>query len=858
MNLFSKIKVNSFVFSLLFIVLPLIVAMYFLLSWAHEYFIFLGNRLDVHFLIVSIGILSGVILYYTRLRGIILILILFLLLQLILSFIGDFISSNEIDYFFHLHHLNIKLFLFFFACLVSYSFINTRLSSIIISSLLVVVTLYLLIHTNELSSKWSFIRILILFISLCSVLLYSIFIQKKHEYIFTHDSISFQKTYGESLLFIFLLIIISGLHIWFFESEIIDTWKKMTKEYELGTTESIEQQGENGVRINDKSKLSGSNSRSNELLLVAYIDNFFEGTDFPNPLYLTAFYYSHFDSLTETFQRVDDMPDKDLFTPDPTSIPLYFTQTDSSVLTMVKNNQMMKTVDVEVYNRKLESYQFIAPSTAFSIQPIAIDKNFQSEYKNAYKSKSLVSELNSAYFIYNSTNEDVRAFQQNRINILKNVTSFEDMREDIYNYYTSIPNLPYINDIKNLAQSITVNAETPIDKIIAIRDYFLSKNEKGDPLFRYSDNPGIPDLPSASKLYYFLFENRTGYCAYYAGATLLMLRSLKIPSRVTVGFLTHDRSTSNKGWYYFYANQLHAWIQVYFPGYGWIDFDTTVGNTEARESPQPDGTPPTSPPKAVLSIYGYVHSIDTNRNTIQVSTNQLFLFDKSHTNTTPWIITLDVEKTQLFSFQKQISIHDIHMNDTASVVIFNPISIKEVNIENIDSKTIVPERIEIKPFLNKKTNDSNESTFEKPSVSKSILIGISIFILLLILLFILPSFILWIYKKRSKHLNQKIKYKYSFQALTFYLHQNGIITNFNKLPSHYFAEIDKEFHTNTKAFYSDYQKIKFSQHKNITIIHDIESMIISIDKQYYSNKSFLQKLLNKINFVKALRFYFNS
>ncbi len=71
--------------------------------------------------------------------------------------------------------------------------------------------------------------------------------------------------------------------------------------------------------------------------------------------------------------------------------------------------------------------------------------------------------------------------------------------------------------------------------------HFLSKDEEGQPLFKYTDNPGIPGLPSANKLTYFLFENRKGYCAYYAGATLFLLRALGMPTRVATGFLTVDR-----------------------------------------------------------------------------------------------------------------------------------------------------------------------------------------------------------------------------------------------------------------------------------------------------------------------------
>jgi hypothetical protein len=40
-----------------------------------------------------------------------------------------------------------------------------------------------------------------------------------------------------------------------------------------------------------------------------------------------------------------------------------------------------------------------------------------------------------------------------------------------------------------------------------------------------------------------------------------------------------------------------------FPEYGWIDFDTTVGNDEAEQSPTPDGTPPMEPPRPICWHY---------------------------------------------------------------------------------------------------------------------------------------------------------------------------------------------------------------------------------------------------------------
>ena len=59
-----------------------------------------------------------------------------------------------------------------------------------------------------------------------------------------------------------------------------------------------------------------------------------------------------------------------------------------------------------------------------------------------------------------------------------------------------------------------------------------------------------------------------------------MLRAMGIPTRFTTGFATINRSDKNKGWYWFYASQAHAWTQVYFPGYGWLDFDKCIATPD--------------------------------------------------------------------------------------------------------------------------------------------------------------------------------------------------------------------------------------------------------------------------------------
>ena len=125
----------------------------------------------------------------------------------------------------------------------------------------------------------------------------------------------------------------------------------------------------------------------------------------------------------------------------------------------------------------------------------------------------------------------------------------------------------------------------------------------------------------------FLFNTHEGYCTYFATSSLFMLRSLGIPSRVAVGFMTVDRSHKTPGWYWFYADQAHAWTQVYIPEYGWLDFDMTVSNEGAEQAPQPDGTPPTPPTKETFVGKGVITVVDTISKRMEVRVDQMIVND---------------------------------------------------------------------------------------------------------------------------------------------------------------------------------------------------------------------------------------
>lgn len=73
----------------------------------------------------------------------------------------------------------------------------------------------------------------------------------------------------------------------------------------------------------------------------------------------------------------------------------------------------------------------------------------------------------------------------------------------------------------------------------------------------------------------FVFDTRLGYCQQFSGIMALLLRLNGIPARVAVGFTT-GKALENQT-YEVATNNAHAWVEVYFPGVGWLPFDPTPG-----------------------------------------------------------------------------------------------------------------------------------------------------------------------------------------------------------------------------------------------------------------------------------------
>jgi hypothetical protein len=71
----------------------------------------------------------------------------------------------------------------------------------------------------------------------------------------------------------------------------------------------------------------------------------------------------------------------------------------------------------------------------------------------------------------------------------------------------------------------------------------------------------------------FLFKRRRGHCELFSSTMVIMLRSLGIPARNVTGYFGGERTSA--GYYAVRGGDAHSWVEVYFPGAGFVTFDPT-------------------------------------------------------------------------------------------------------------------------------------------------------------------------------------------------------------------------------------------------------------------------------------------
>jgi transglutaminase-like putative cysteine protease len=114
-----------------------------------------------------------------------------------------------------------------------------------------------------------------------------------------------------------------------------------------------------------------------------------------------------------------------------------------------------------------------------------------------------------------------------------------------------------------LAERLARRAATPYAFVQAVQRLLAHG-------YHYSENPP----PSAYPLESFLFASKLGYCQQFAGAMALLLRMGGVPARVAVGFTSGRFDATTQRWRVSDLDA-HAWVEAWFPRYGWVRFDPT-------------------------------------------------------------------------------------------------------------------------------------------------------------------------------------------------------------------------------------------------------------------------------------------
>lgn len=151
-------------------------------------------------------------------------------------------------------------------------------------------------------------------------------------------------------------------------------------------------------------------------------------------------------------------------------------------------------------------------------------------------------------------------------------TEYEKFLTD---HYLQLPSsLP--DRVPELAGRVTADADNPLDKALALQEYLRG------PEFTFSLDIEPPPT-GADGVDWFLFDSKTGYSDYYASSMTVMLRSVGVPARMAAGYA--PGLLNEAGQRVIRDHDSHVWTQVYFPGYGWIDFEPSPNWPEHDRSP---------------------------------------------------------------------------------------------------------------------------------------------------------------------------------------------------------------------------------------------------------------------------------
>ncbi len=164
----------------------------------------------------------------------------------------------------------------------------------------------------------------------------------------------------------------------------------------------------------------------------------------------------------------------------------------------------------------------------------------------------------------------------------------EDYEDYVYEHYTEVSKEDY-SAILPVTSHIVFRegARKDGDRYVLINEYVMSVIDYLSANMVYTLTPKLPseEYADTNAAVAFLMYTKEGYCVHFATSAVLLLRSLGIPARYAEGYIASSFARNQS-----HVKELdearysarvldssaHAWIEVYFPGYGWIQYEATT------------------------------------------------------------------------------------------------------------------------------------------------------------------------------------------------------------------------------------------------------------------------------------------
>jgi transglutaminase-like putative cysteine protease len=213
-----------------------------------------------------------------------------------------------------------------------------------------------------------------------------------------------------------------------------------------------------------------------------------------------------------------------------------------------------KETKIEVYPTNIRTNTIFAPYKPYRVDVEGYEV-LRTKEDELYIVKSFLRPRPKFYYVHS------KVPMLNEVDFTGNSKSYKaEMRE-----YLQLPD-EMSPKIKALTEEVTDGYSNSYEKIKGIETYL----RKTYPYALY-----VRDVPEHKDFVeFFLYEEKKGYCTYFASAMAVMGRTIGVPTRYVEGFILPDVKNED-GYFEVTADRAHAWVEAYFDELGWIAFEPT-------------------------------------------------------------------------------------------------------------------------------------------------------------------------------------------------------------------------------------------------------------------------------------------